>query len=69
MQRAHFAQEPELLRDEKQQIERSIQGTSVSNYGAFIETSKCLDTINTELGSVCERLDSLLQVRRSHTAL
>ena len=54
--------EPELLKEEKQTIERSIQGTAVNNYGAFIETSRCLETINTELGTVCERLDLLLQV-------
>lgn len=52
-----------MLRDEKQQIERSIQNTSVSNYGAFIETAECLGTINVELTSVCEKLALLLQVR------
>ena len=54
--------EPELLKEEKQTIEKNIQTTSVQNYPAFIETSRCLDTINTELGAVCERLDMLLQV-------
>lgn len=55
--------EPVLLKEEKQHIERSLQATAVSNYGAFIETAHCLNTINTEVGSVCERLDALLQVR------
>ena len=54
--------EPDLLHEEKQTIEKNIQSTSVQNYPAFIETSRCLDTINSELGAVCERLDMLLQV-------
>eukprot|EP00195_Chlamydomonas_chlamydogama_P007836 CAMPEP_0202892148 /NCGR_PEP_ID=MMETSP1392-20130828/1949_1 /ASSEMBLY_ACC=CAM_ASM_000868 /TAXON_ID=225041 /ORGANISM="Chlamydomonas chlamydogama, Strain SAG 11-48b" /LENGTH=607 /DNA_ID=CAMNT_0049576031 /DNA_START=154 /DNA_END=1977 /DNA_ORIENTATION=+ len=53
--------EPELLREEKDQIERNIQSTSVSNYRAFIETANCLNTINQELGHVCGHLDLLLQ--------
>ena len=57
-----------MLRDEKQQIERSIQNTSVSNHGAFIETAECLGTINTELTSVCEKLELLLQVRLAFCA-
>ena len=44
-----------MLKDEKLTIEKSIRTISVQNYPAFIETSRCLDTINTELGAVCER--------------
>ena len=56
--------EPDLLKEEKQAIEKGIQGTAVNNYGAFIETSGCLETINAELGAVCDRLDMLLQVQQ-----
>jgi hypothetical protein len=54
---------PVAALQEKHTIEKGIQGTAVNNYGAFIETSVCLDTINAELGAVCDRLDMLLQVR------
>ncbi len=63
-------QEPELLKDERQQLDRALQTTAVTQYGAFIETADCLETINSELTSVCDHLDLLLQVSArtySHT--
>ena len=55
--------EPDLLRAEKEQVERNMQNTAVSHYGAFGEAAACLDIVNNELSSVCEHLDLLLQVR------
>lgn len=55
-------QEPDLLRDEKAQLERALQSTAVNQYGAFIETARCMQTMSTELSSVCEHLDLVLQV-------
>jgi hypothetical protein len=58
-------QEPDLLQEEKAQVERSLQTTAVTQYGAFISTAKCLETISTELTAVCEHLDLLLDVSPS----
>lgn len=55
-------QEPDILKDEKSRIERGLQTTAVTQYGAFIETARCLQVMSTELSSVCEHLDLLLQV-------
>ena len=59
------SQEPELLKEEKQQVERNILGTSVSNYGAFVEAARCLHTIDKELSNVNGCLEELLQVGQS----
>lgn len=55
-------QEPELLKEEKAQLERALQTTAVSQHGAFLGAADCLETISTELSSVCDHLDRLLQV-------
>ncbi len=58
-----WAQEPEVLKSEKEQLERSLQTTAVSQYSAFLDAAGCLTSISNELSAVCEHLDSLLQVR------
>lgn len=52
--------EPELLQEEKLQIERSIQSSAVGQYGAFLAAASALSTIDNELESVCSALDGLL---------
>mmetsp|Transcript_22882 Transcript_22882/g.58344 ORF Transcript_22882/g.58344 Transcript_22882/m.58344 type:complete len:587 (-) Transcript_22882:344-2104(-) len=53
--------EPDLLRDEKAQVERALQTTAVTQYGAFIETARCLTVMSDELSSVCGHLDRVLE--------
>ncbi|KAG2448828.1 hypothetical protein HYH02_006179 [Chlamydomonas schloesseri] len=53
--------EPEVLKSEKEQLERSLQTTAVSQYSAFLDAAGCLTSISNELSAVCEHLDSLLQ--------
>eukprot|EP00198_Chlamydomonas_reinhardtii_P001213 XP_001690548.1 component of oligomeric golgi complex 8 [Chlamydomonas reinhardtii] len=53
--------EPEVLKSEKEQLERGLQTTAVSQYGAFLDAAGCLTSISNELAAVCEHLDSLLQ--------
>ena len=51
-----------MLKSEKEQLERGLQTTAVSQYGAFLDAAGCLTSISNELAAVCEHLDSLLQV-------
>ncbi|MEW5304072.1 MAG: hypothetical protein WDW36_006706 [Sanguina aurantia] len=53
--------EPELLRAEKEQVERNAQNIAVTQYGAFIETASCLGSVDRELRSVCDNLAAMLQ--------
>ncbi|KAG2501179.1 hypothetical protein HYH03_000994 [Edaphochlamys debaryana] len=53
--------EPEVLKVEKEQLERNLQTTAVSQYTAFLDAANCLTSISNELSAVCEHLDSLLQ--------
>lgn len=55
-------QEPELLRAEKEQVERNAQNIAITQYGAFIETASCLGSVDRELRSVCDNLAAMLQV-------
>ncbi len=50
-----------MLRSEREQVERNIQATAVSQHGAFIQAANCLSTINQELQAVSEHLGVLLQ--------
>ncbi|PNH08164.1 Conserved oligomeric Golgi complex subunit 8 [Tetrabaena socialis] len=53
--------EPEVLKAEKDQLERNLQTTAVSQYTAFLDAASCLTSISDELSAVCENLDALLQ--------
>ncbi|GIL71912.1 hypothetical protein Vretifemale_2346 [Volvox reticuliferus] len=53
--------EPEVLKAEKEQLERNLQTTAVSQYTAFLDAANCMTSISNELSAVCEHLDSLLQ--------
>ncbi|GFR42393.1 hypothetical protein Agub_g3265 [Astrephomene gubernaculifera] len=53
--------EPEVLKAEKEQLERNLQTTAVSQYTAFLDAANCLTSISDELRAVCENLDALLQ--------
>ncbi|GIL45758.1 hypothetical protein Vafri_2911 [Volvox africanus] len=53
--------EPEVLRAEKEQLERNLQTTAVSQYTAFLDAANCMTSISNELSAVCEHLESLLQ--------
>ncbi|KXZ47031.1 hypothetical protein GPECTOR_38g268 [Gonium pectorale] len=53
--------EPEVLKAEKDQLERNLQTTAVSQYTAFLDAANCLTSISNELSAVCENLDALLQ--------
>lgn len=55
--------EPGLLVEEQRRIEAGLQATAHTHYGAFIQTAGCMRTIDTELSSVLEHLELLLQVR------
>lgn len=55
-------QEPEVLKSEKEQLDRSLQTTAVSQYTAFLDAANCLTSISNELSAVCENLEALLQV-------
>jgi len=54
--------EPKLLAEEELRLQRALQTTATTHYDAFIKTASCLQTIDTELQSVCGHLDHLLQV-------
>eukprot|EP00983_Pelagomonas_calceolata_P030136 944302-Pelagomonas_calceolata.AAC.1 len=54
--------EPKLLAEEELRLQRALQTTATTHYDAFIKTASCLQTIDTELNSVCGHLDHLLQV-------
>lgn len=54
-------QEPELLLEERQQVERSMQSSALSHYHAFIDSANCLSVVQQQLGSACEGLGSLSQ--------
>jgi len=54
--------EPKLLSEENHRLQRQLQSTATTHYGAFIKTASCLQTIDTELHSVCGHLDHLLKV-------
>ncbi|EFJ52509.1 component of oligomeric golgi complex 8 [Volvox carteri f. nagariensis] len=56
-----LVQEPEVLKAEKEQLERNLQTTAVSQYTAFLDAANCLTSVSNELSAVCEHLDSLLQ--------
>jgi hypothetical protein len=51
-----------VLKAEREQLERGLQSTAVTQYTAFLDAAKCLTSISKELTAVCEHLDSLLQV-------
>lgn len=53
--------EPELLLEERQQVERSMQSSALSHYHAFIDSANCLSVVQQQLGSACEGLGSLSQ--------
>ncbi|GLC34513.1 hypothetical protein PLESTB_001253200 [Pleodorina starrii] len=53
--------EPEVLKAEKEQLERNLQTTAVSQYTAFLDAANCMTSISNELSAVCEHLESLLQ--------
>jgi hypothetical protein len=54
-------QEPELLLEERQQVERSMQSSALSHYHAFIDSANCLSVVQQQLGNACEGLGSLSQ--------
>lgn len=54
--------EPKLLAEEETRLQRALQTTATTHDDAFIKTASCLQTIDTELQSVCGHLDHLLQV-------
>lgn len=51
--------EPELLQEEKDRLDRSLQTKAVSHYQAFIDTASCLDGICTKLDLVKDSLEQL----------
>jgi conserved oligomeric Golgi complex subunit 8 len=53
--------EPELLDEEKKKIERSILSACTSNYTAFTDAARCLESIHVELSTVSKSLDLLLK--------
>jgi hypothetical protein len=61
---ACFAQEPEILADEREALQRSLASMAVSQHGAFITAADCLGTIAEELQAVHTHLEHLLQVVR-----
>lgn len=52
-------QEPYLLLEERQQVERSTQSSALSHYHAFIDSANCLSVVKQQLNSVCNGLDNL----------
>eukprot|EP00878_Enallax_costatus_P022940 GHUV01024379.1.p1 GENE.GHUV01024379.1~~GHUV01024379.1.p1 ORF type:complete len:532 (+),score=134.01 GHUV01024379.1:237-1832(+) len=54
-----FTQEPELLLEERQQVERSIQTSALSHYHAFIDSANCLSVVREQLSKACEGLEIL----------
>jgi hypothetical protein len=55
-------QEPELLAEERQQVERNMQSTALSHYHAFIDSADCMSVVQQQLGKACEGLDELSKV-------
>lgn len=55
-------QEPELLAEERQQVERNMQSTALSHYHAFIDSANCLSVVQQQLSRACEGLDELSKV-------
>lgn len=55
----NFLQEPELLLEERQQVERSMQSSALSHYHAFIDSANCLSVVQQQLGKACDGLESL----------
>lgn len=53
--------EPDLLDDEKRQIERSFLTACTTNYSSFIDATRCLESIHVELSTVSKSLDLLLK--------
>lgn len=54
--------EPELLAEERQQVERNMQSTALSHYHAFIDSANCLLVVQQQLSKACEGLDELSKV-------
>lgn len=57
-----FMQEPELLLEKRQQVERSIQSSALSHYHAFIDSANCLSVVQQQLATACHNLDDLTKI-------
>lgn len=55
-------QEPELLAEERQQVERNMQSSALSHYHAFIDSADCMSVMQQQLSKACEGLDELSKV-------
>eukprot|EP00882_Tetradesmus_deserticola_P004259 GHRQ01004499.1.p1 GENE.GHRQ01004499.1~~GHRQ01004499.1.p1 ORF type:complete len:562 (+),score=212.75 GHRQ01004499.1:522-2207(+) len=53
--------EPELLLEERQQVERSMQSSALGHYHAFIDSANCLSVVQRQLSNACEGLAGLSQ--------
>lgn len=58
----HNMQEPELLAEERHQVERNMQSTALSHYHAFIDSADCMSVVQQQLSKACEGLDELSKV-------
>jgi hypothetical protein len=52
-------QEPELLAEERQQVERNMQSSALSHYHAFIDSANCMSVVQQQLARACDGLDEL----------
>jgi hypothetical protein len=51
------------LAEERQQLERALQGSALTHYRAFIDGAECLGAVRGALGEALARLEAMQEVR------
>jgi hypothetical protein len=54
-----LSKEPELLRADQEQLRRQLQDTAVAHHRSFIDATRCLGDLRSQLGAAVGHLDAL----------